>query len=157
MSLEKPKIDESFRVLHAKAHEYITDQQELLEDEYAFGHFSNYTVDWDNNTITFSHEDNSSLNLSFQIVGSLNADQSIWTWRWDNPNISPAEKEELEIIKNYGEFYDFGYLTSAQLEITTPIAWALTAISGYLRVSKGIFRILKEDEAQFVYFKEVLA
>lgn len=157
MSLEKPKIDESFRILHAKAHEYITDQQELLEEQHAFGQFSSYTVDWENNIISFSNEDNSNLNLAFQIVGSLDPEKSIWTWRWDNTDISEAEKEELDIIKNYGEFYDFGYLSNPKLEIDTPIAWALTAISGYLRISKGIFRIQKDAEAQFVYFKEVLA
>jgi len=157
MSLEKPKIDDSFRVLHEKAHQYITDQQELLENDFGFGQFSNYSVDWENSIITFHNEDNSSLKLTFQIVGSLETDQSKWTWKWNDPEISEEEREELEIIKNYGDFYDFGYLTKPELEVSTSIAWALTAISGYLRVSKGIFRIQQDANAHFVYFKEVLS
>lgn len=156
MSLEKPKIDESFRVLHEKAHEYITDQQEILESDYGFGQFSNYTVDWEQYIITFHNEDNSSLKLAFQIVGSLDSEGTKWTWRWNEPNLKPEEKEEIEIIRNYGDFYDFGYLTSPELEVTTPIAWALTAISGYLRISKGIFRIQKDAIAHFVYFKDII-
>ncbi|MCT1530021.1 hypothetical protein M3B46_03390 [Sphingobacterium daejeonense] len=156
MSLEKPKIDDSFRVLHEKAHEYITDQQEILEDDFGFGQFSNYSVDWDESSITFHNEDNSSLKMTFQVVGTLETDTSKWSWKWNDPSISAEEREELEIIKNYGDFYDFSYLTIPSLEVTTPIAWALTAIAGYLRISKGIFRIQQDTNAHFVYFKEVL-
>jgi len=156
MSFEKPQIDESFRVLHEKAHEYITDQQENLEYNYGFGQFSNYTVDWESSILNFQNEDNSNLKLSFQIVGTLDAEQSKWTWRWNDESISTEERNDLEIIKNYGDFYNFSFLTLPELEANSAIAWALTAISGYLRTSKGIFRIQKDGIANFVYFKEIL-
>ena len=156
MNFETPKIDDSFRVLHAKAHEYISDQLEQLTIDYGFGQFLNYHVDWMESSITFYNQDNSNLKLTFQTVGTLEIEGSKWIWKWNDLKIHPQEREELEIIKNYGEFYNFEYLTKPEMEVTTPIAWALTAISGYLKVSKGIFRIQQETNIYFVYFKDVL-
>ncbi|MGO1818009.1 MAG: DUF6882 domain-containing protein, partial [Sphingobacterium sp.] len=61
---------------------------------------------------------------------------------------------ELNIIRNYGDFYDFTYLTEPELEAKTPLAWALTAISAYLRGAKGVFRIQDEKGDLYVYLRE---
>ena len=157
MSLDQIKIDDAFRVLHQRAHEFISDQQEYLEADYGFGQFDQYTVDRENQSITFTNADGTALSFRFQAVGKLEAANQQWSWRWDANDVSPEELENLDVIKNYGDFYDFTFLTKPTFGASQQIAWALTAIAAYLRTAKGVFRIADGDTAEFIYLQEILA
>lgn len=149
MSTTTPNLDDSFRVLHERAHEFVSDKQEELEAEYEFGQHDGYHVDWETSSITFLHAETPIITFPFQIIGKL-MEKNKWTWRWHEADVTAAEREELDIIRNYGDFYDFGYLTAPEMEASTPLAWALTAISAYLRGAKGVFRIQTDQSDLFV-------
>lgn len=149
-------MDDTFRVLHEKAHEFIIDQHEYLASDYGFGNFDRYTIQETTSEITFFKDDQAILKLAYQIVGSLDQKSQRWTWRWADKQTPAAEIKALDVIKNYGEFYDFNYLTIPSWESSTEQAWALTVISAYLRAAKGIFRLQQDAISHFVYFKEVI-
>ncbi|MGO1788143.1 MAG: DUF6882 domain-containing protein [Sphingobacterium sp.] len=154
MSLATPKLDESFHVLHEKAHEFVSDQEESLKIEYGFGQHDGYRVNWETSEIDFLQAEEIVVTFNFQIVGRLTEETNKWTWHWHESTLSSQEQEELNIIRNYGDFYDFTYLTEPELEAKTPLAWALTAISAYLRGAKGVFRIQDEKGDLYVYLRE---
>jgi len=149
-------MDDTFRVLHEKAHEFIIDQHEYLTSDYGFGNFDRYTIQETTSEITFFKDDLAVLKLAYQIVGSLDQKSQRWTWRWADEQAHADEIIALDVIKNYGEFYDFNYLTIPSWESSTEQAWALTVISAYLRAAKGIFRLQQDTISHFVYFKEVI-
>ncbi len=156
MNLSKPQVDESFRVLHKKAHEFVTDQHEILTEDFSFGAYDQYSLDADKSNISFIKDGVEVLKVAYQAVGALNEDNGLWTWRWDNPEIAPSEREELEVIKNYGDFFNYGMLTQAQWPASEADAWAVTAIAAYLRGGKGIFKIQIDGSPHFVYFEKIL-
>ena len=156
MNLSKPQVDESFRVLHKKAHEFVTDQHEILTEDFSFGAYDQYSLDADKSNISFIKDGVEVLKVAYQAVGALNENNGLWTWRWDNPEIAPSEREELEIIKNYGDFFNYGMLTQAQWPAVEADAWAVTAIAAYLRGGKGIFKIQIDGSPHFVYFEKIL-
>lgn len=151
MSLATPNLDDSFRVLHEKAHEFVSDQEESLKAEYGFGKHDGYEVNWETSEIHFHQAEETVVTFQFQIVGRLTDENNKWTWRWHEPTRAPEEQEELNIIRNYGDFYDFTYLTEPELKADIPLAWALTAISAYLRGAKGVFRIQTAQGDLYVY------
>lgn len=151
MSLSTPKLDDAFRVLHQRAHEFVSDKQEELAAEFGFGTHDDYRIDWVNSTITFVKEDAPVITFQFQVVGRFQQNETKWTWRWQDEDVSEPERTNLEIIKNYGDFYSFDFLTEAHIRASTDLAWALTAISAYLRGAQGVFRIQQEKEELFVY------
>ena len=151
MSLSTPKLDDAFRVLHQRAHEFVSDKQEELAAEFGFGTHDDYRIDWVNSTITFLKEDVPVITFTFQVVGRFQQTEERWTWRWYDEALSDPERSDLEIIKNYGDFYSFDFLTEAHIQASTDLAWALTAISAYLRGAQGVFRIQQEKEELFVY------
>lgn len=152
MSLVTPTLDDSFHILHEKAHEFVTDKQQELESEYGFGQHDGYQVNWEQSTITFFKQQIEVITFQFQVVGYLNEQSNKWTWRWHEP-LEASEQTELDIIRNYGDFYDFTFLTQPELKADAALAWAFTAISAYLRGAKGVFRIPQENTAQFVYLQ----
>ncbi|MGH2622764.1 MAG: DUF6882 domain-containing protein [Sphingobacterium sp.] len=156
-NLGKPKMDDTFRVLHEKAHEFIVDQHEYLANDYGFGQFDRYTIEESSSEITFFSEEKAVLKLAYQIVGSLDQDSQRWSWRWADEDASEEEIKALDVIKNYGDFYDFNYLTIPSWESSTDQAWAMTVISAYLRTAKGIFRLQQDEITLFVYFKEIIS
>ncbi len=156
MSLKKPTVDDSFRVLHKKAHEFISDQHELLTEEYGFGDFDHYTVDPDTNILRFYKNESLVLAVSYQTVGHLTESTKEWRWYWSLDQIEEEALEELEVIKNYGDLFNFGLLTQAQWPAVEADAWAVTAIAAYLRGGKGIFKIQPDQTPCFIYFKEIL-
>ena len=155
-NLGKPKMDDTFRVLHEKAHEFIVDQHEYLTNDYGFGQFDRYTIEETTSEITFFREDQPVLKLAYQTVGSLDQNSQRWTWHWADEHATEEEIKTLEVIKNYGEFYDFNYLTIPSWESSSDQAWAMTVISAYLRAAKGIFRLQLNEISLFVYFKEII-
>lgn len=156
MNLSKPQVDESFRVLHKKAHEFVTDQHEILTEDFSFGAYDQYSLDTRESNISFVKDGEEVLKAGFQAVGYWDENSGLWTWRWANPAIPSGEVEELDIIRNYGEFFNYGLLTQAEWPATEGDAWAVTAIAAYLRGGKGIFKIQIDGTPHFVYFTKLL-
>ena len=155
MSLEKPIVDESFRVLHKKAHEFISDQHEFLTEHFGFADFDQYQIEEATSSIHFLKNQQEVLALSYQPVGYLD-DAGHWHWHWQAENQPQAEREQLEVVKNYGDMFNFALLTEAEWPATDADAWAVTAVCGYLRAAKGIFKARINDRPTFIYFKEMI-
>ena len=156
LDLSKPEYSEAFKILHEKAHEFILDRQEYLENHHGFDDISSYRVDQEKSTIIFQLGDNTEQKFKFQIIGELNKETLIWTWWWNNSEIAIDEKEILQIVKDYGEFYDFPALTKPTYNASVEDAWVLSAISTYLSGGYGIFRLNLETSYHFIYFREIL-
>lgn len=162
MNNQEPSIpilgkNETFAALHQKAHEYILEKQEELEYEYGFGQYDRYTLDENNHILSYFLDNELKLQIEYLVIGQYEKDLQQWTWQWVEQADLLNEGSDLEIIRNYGEFYGMEALHLDKWIADLGYAWAVTAIAAYLRRSLGIFRLQGDSHDRFILLKEIVA
>ncbi len=146
-------FNDAFQVLHGKAHEFVTDKQEELLLNFGLEDYSDYALDESQNSIQFFHADGSpSLSFQYLLIGTWNRSDNTWTWACE---ANQPMQEDLEVIFNYGEFYGFEALTTRKWQATEKHAWAVGAVSAYLRGANGIFKLPFEDVDKFILLQKI--
>ena len=154
-NLEKPQRTPEFEKLSKKAHEYLIEQQKIVEETYGIHNYENWFYDQETGILTFSNAENTIVEIDYEEVGSISKISDTWLWSWANPNLDPKIKTEIEIVKSFGETNNLESLTKKKWFGDEYDGWEMTAISAYLMKAKGAYRFPLENTFSFVIYKKI--
>jgi hypothetical protein len=119
--------------------EKCVDELEVLQDriqnKYNLGGYENWFYNQSTGLLTFSSE-GKELNFKYIDVGSFSEKSKTWKWSWDNEHTLDRVKEQVNLVKAFGEQHGFSKLTDGYFSSDEFDAWEFAAIS--LKLVNGI-------------------
>ncbi len=123
-----------------EAHEYLSERQETLQNEYSIGEYERYDWDQDTGSLVFSHNGVVKVIAKVQFVGSISTKSNTWLWSWANSTVLENVKNEMGAIKEYGMANSLDALTTDKWEADEVDGWEMTSITAKLLGAKGAYR-----------------
>lgn len=154
--LSKPELTHQFETLSKKSYEYLTNQQQLIEEKYGLGKYEKWFYDQETGELTFSDGDTVKIKIKYEEVGSISKVSKTWLWSWANPHLEDAIKTDIHKVKKYGIKNKLKHLIKRKWFADEYDGWEMTAISAYLMNAKGAYRVPTEKTFSFMIFKEVI-
>lgn len=154
-NLIKPIVNDEFIDYLTIAHEYLTEQQEICQEEYGLGSYERWWYDQETGFLDFLNGDTLKVRIKYQEVGSVSKTSNTWLWAWDNPHLTDKIKQDSYLVKDFGEERGFLRLTKRKWEADEIDGWEMTAIAAYFLKAKGAYRVESENVYAFYIFKEI--
>lgn len=154
--LSKPKVTYQFEELSKKSYEYLTNQQNLMEEKYGLGKYEKWFYNQNTGELTFSDGNTVKIKIKYEEVGSISKVSETWLWSWANPHLEDGIKTDILKVKAYGIQNKLEPLTKRKWYADEYDGWEMTAISAYLTNAKGAYRVPTEKTFSFMIFKEVI-
>jgi hypothetical protein len=147
----------SYEGLLDKAHQYLTEQQDICRDKYKISTYESWFYDQETGELIFSDAGVKKLIINYENVGSVSLKTNTWLWAWANENTLDKIKSEIGMVREYGEKRGFEKLLERKWPAEEVDGWEMTSISAYLMKAKGAYRVPSKDESLFVFmiFKEI--
>ncbi len=155
-NLKRPKASKDFIKLLNKSYDYLTEQQEICEEQYHIGSYEKWYYDQETGELTFSNGDTIKLIIKYEEVGSVSKTSKTWLWAWANSRLLDQVKSEIPIVKEYGLKHNMPRLTKRKWHGDQYDGWEMTAISAYLLKAKGAYRVPTENLYSFMIYKEII-
>jgi hypothetical protein len=147
--------EEEYAQFEQEAHSYLTARQDVLRNEYGLSDYEWWNYDQETGDFVFSNQGVPALTAKFQVVGSISNQSNTWLWSWANPSILEPVKEQLYLIREFGEQNSLLELTEAKWKADEYDGWAMTSISAKLLDAIGAYRCPDENGFLFVIFTEI--
>jgi len=154
--LETPLYSNDFSELLQVSYEYLTKQQEIMQEEYGLGDYDHWFYDSKTGFLTFSDEGVDKIKIKYEETGTLSKTSNTWLWSWANESIPSNVKSEITQVKKFGEIEAYEPLMKAQWDADMTNAWEMTIVAAYLMNAKGAYRVPTEKLYSFMIFKEVI-
>lgn len=127
---------------------------ELLQDDFQ----NEYDVDWYDNwfynqstgLLTFSTGDQE-LNFKYFDIGSFSENSKTWKWSWDNETTLETIKEQVNIVREFGQEHDFEKLTTGYFDSDEFEAWEFVAIAAKLINGMGVYRPVNDRQLKIFF------
>jgi hypothetical protein len=114
-----------------------------------------WTIDQDQETITFVHPDNRVATAPVQIIGTLDPAEKTWLWGWDHPSVRPTLSEHAQRVRAWGAEHDVEELTSRLMIANDALIRRFAAIACELNDAQGVWRCPTERAVVLVTFGTV--
>jgi hypothetical protein len=119
------------------------EEQQLIQaafhSDYNINNYENWFYNQATGLLTFS-TGNNQINFSYIEVGTFSENTKTWKWSWDNEHTLEKVKEQIALIKEFGETYDYPKLTNGYFPSDEYEAWEFTAIALKLTNGIGVYR-----------------
>lgn len=133
------------------------DELNILQDHFrkAFNinDYQNWFYNQATSLLTFSTEA-SEVNFTYLEVGTFSTKTKTWKWSWDNEHTLAKVKENITIVKEYGEQAGYTKLTEGYFESDESEAWEFTAITAKLLNGIGAYRPVSDHLYIFIIVQE---
>ncbi|MBL10100.1 MAG: hypothetical protein CL402_06230 [Acidiferrobacteraceae bacterium] len=141
----------------------VMESQGIMSKEYGLGRndsdYKRWYVDQKTGCLTFFRDDLPGIIAKIQYVGSTSTAKNDWLWSWANTTIFDQVKDQMHVVKEYGDKNGFTPLTTTSLieyedDIET-LGWQLMSVAHKLLDAKGAYRIPYEGSGGFVIFTDI--
>lgn len=147
--------EEEFNEFEKEAHDFLTNQQEILQNEFGLGSYDRWDLDQETGKFVFSDNGEIKIAAEFQIVGTHSGISQTWLWAWANPNLSEVVKKDIYKVKKFGEKHNLPELIEEKWMASEDDAWAMTCIANKILQTKGAYKCTHDSGSVFVIFTDV--
>lgn len=124
---------------------------QVVQDKFKAG----YDIDWYENwfynqstgLLTFNTGD-VELNFRYFDIGSFSTKSNTWKWSWDNDSILDSIKEQVDIVRDFGEKHNYTKLTTGYFGSDEFDAWEFAGIAITLTDAIGVYRPVSANNLQ---------
>ena len=153
--IAKPHATKEFIGFLSAAHEYLTLQQDICQQEYNLGEYERWFYDQETELLEFFNGDTLKLRITYQEVGSISKISDTWLWAWANSSILENIRTDSEKIQEFGKQYGFERLAKRKWYADETDGWEMTSIMAYILKSKGAYMLPGEKVTSFVVFSKI--
>ena len=141
----------------------VMESQGIMSKEYGLGgndsDYKRWYVDQKTGCLTFFRDDLPGIIAKIQYIGSTSTAKNDWLWSWANTTILDQVKDQMHVVKEFGDKNGFTPLTTTSLieyedDIET-LGWQLMSVAHKLLDAKGAYRIPYEGSGGFVIFTDI--
>jgi hypothetical protein len=147
--------ENEFGEFEHECYEYLKAKQDILMSEYGMGGYERWDYDQETGEFVFSDGGIPKLIADFQAVGTISKISKTWLWSWANPSIEESVKEDVRLVRRFGEEHGLKELTEEKWAADELDGWAMTNVTAKLLNAIGAYRCPDEDGALFVVFTAV--
>lgn len=101
---------------------------------------SQWAVDMDEGTITFTNPRGWIITAPVQVVGTYSRRDGTFMWGWDHPSVPEPASRAAQTVRDFGETYQVDLLTTRVVAATEGEAWSWTSLANYLWEGQGAYR-----------------
>ena len=130
--------------------EHLKILQDTFQNEYDLDWYDNWFYNQSTGLLTFS-TGRQELNFKYLNVGSFSEKSKTWKWSWDNDSTLENVKQNINIVKEFGERSNFTKLTTGYFESDEFEAWEFTAIVANLTSGIGVYRPVNDMQLQMFF------
>ena len=141
--------DEKWFAFVTEANNYLSERQDALMKQYKLGEHKRFDWDQDTGSLVFSNDGVKAVIAKVQFVGSISTKSDTWLWSWANNTILENVKDQMHIIKEYGDHNGYEALAIDKWEGDEVDGWEMTSITAKLLNAKGAYRT--ESDNGFTY------
>ena len=121
----------------------VMESQGIMSKEYGLGDnfYERWGLDQETGSMTFIHNDLPGVIAKIQIVGSVSTGKNDWLWSWANTTILDQAKDQMRVVKEYGDKEGYTPLTIRLIEDEEDIeqlGWQLVSVAHRLLDAKGV-------------------
>ena len=138
----------------------VMESQGIMSKEYGLGDnfYERWWLDQETGSMTFIHNDLPGVIAKIQIVGSVSTGKNDWLWSWANTTILDQAKDQMHVVKEYGDKEGFTPLTTRLIgdeEDIDQLGWQLLSVAHKLLDAKGAYKAPDKLGATFVIFTDI--
>lgn len=124
-------------------------------DQFVQRYGSHVHWDWDDATVTLTFSDPvlPTVRIHVSIVGTV--EDSSWQWSWANQNIPAISKQDMEIVRKFGEANGLKELTSGFLDADEYTGWELTAVAAHVLDAPGAYSFPTERGRCWLLYRRI--
>ncbi|EKE77799.1 DUF6882 domain-containing protein [Gallaecimonas xiamenensis] len=138
-----------------ESHNYLTDRQDELVAQYKLGEHKRFDWDQDTGSLVFSNDGVVAVIAKVQFVGSVSTTSNTWLWSWANSTVRDNVKDQMHIVRDFGERSGFAALTTDKWEADEVDGWEMTSITAWLLNAKGAYRTPSENGFTYMVITEI--
>jgi hypothetical protein len=130
-------------------------RQDKLIEEYQISTWERYDWNQDKQELVFSQQGQPKVIAKIQFVGSFSNRSNTWRWAWANDTVVPGMKQDVILVKAFGEQRGWKRLVTPQWNADEQDGWDMTAVAVRLLNAKGAYRTPDEDGLTFMIIKDI--
>jgi hypothetical protein len=100
--------------------------------------------------LTFSTGDQE-LNFKYFDIGSFSERSNTWKWSWDNDSTLENVKQQVNIVRHFGQKSNFQKLTTGYFDSDELQAWEFVAIAVKLTKGIGVYRPVNDRQLKMFF------
>jgi len=147
--------DEKWIAQVTESHNYLTERQDALMAEYKLGEHKRFDWDQDAGSLIFSNDGVVGVIAKVQFVGSISTKSNTWLWSWANSSVQDNVKDQMHIIKGFGEKSGYDALTTEKWEGDEVDGWEMTSVTAQLLNAKGAYRTASDNGFTYMVITEI--
>ena len=148
--------DEKWIAQVTESHNYLSDRQDELMANYKLGEHKRFDWDQDTGSLVFSNDGVVAVVAKVQFVGSISTKSNTWLWSWANSTVQDNVKDQMHIVRDFGEKYGYEALSVDKWEADEVDGWEMTSITAHLLKAKGAYRASSENGFTYMVITEIL-
>lgn len=129
--------------------------QDKFSEDFHFEQYDEWFYNQSTGLLTLSTE-NEEINFKYVSVGTFSLKSNTWKWAWDNEHTLDSVKENIHLVKEYGQKFDFPKLTQGCFDSDEIEAWEFTAIAAKIVGGIGAYRPKSENLMIFMILLEFI-
>lgn len=138
-----------------KAHNSLSEKQEMLRAEFKIGEHKRFEWDQESGQLVFSNDGETTVIAKVQFVGSISTKSDTWLWSWANDDVLDNVKDQMHIVREYGEKNNYEALTIDKWSADEFDGWEMTSITSYLLNAKGAYRTSFENGFTYMVITDI--
>lgn len=122
------------------AYEGLQMQTNAYKSTWKLGKESNWDVDLNQGTLTFSFADGKIVRTNIQVIGTYNSNDGSFMWGWEHPSVPENLAQHATIAKEWGlknNELDYSTLT---VICSVDDVWKMCAVVNRLADANGVYR-----------------
>jgi len=147
--------DEKWSEQITDANHYLAERQNELMSEYKLGEHKRFDWDQDSESLVFSNDGVVAVIAKVQFVGSISTKSNTWLWSWGNSTIQDNVKDQMHIVKSYGEKFNYKAITTDKWKGDEIDGWEMTSIAAKLLNAKGAYRTSSDNGFTYMVITEI--
>ena len=119
--------------------------QDKFQNEFDVDWYDNWFYNQSTGLLTFSTGEQE-LNFKYIDIGSFSENSKTWKWSWDNDTTLETIKQQVNIVREFGQKSNFGKLTTGYFDSDEFEAWEFVAIAAKLTKGIGVYRPVSDRQ-----------
>lgn len=147
--------DEKWVAQVTESHNYLSERQDKLMTQYKLGEHKRFDWDQDTGSLVFSNDGVVAVVAKVQFVGSISTKSNTWLWSWANSTIQDNVKDQMHIVRDFGEKSGYEALTTDKWKGDEVDGWEMTSITAQLLKAKGAYRTSSKNGFTYMVITEI--
>jgi hypothetical protein len=124
--------------------------QDKFHSEYDIDWYDNWFYNQSTGLLTFSKGDQE-VNFKYFSVGSFSEKSNTWKWSWDNNSTLENVKQQVNIVREFGQRSNYERLTTGTFVSDEFEAWEFVAIAAKLTNGIGVYRPVDDRQLKMFF------